>query len=98
MSDGAMIASRLSCMQRLHSEVDRMPSLTVRKLDDDVIAALRRRARRNGRSMEAEVRQILRAAALGDGPGMAWLQLAQEWRGDDLDLPTRRPPRGVPDL
>ena len=40
-----------------------MASLTVRKLDDDLKARLRLRAARNGRSVEDEVRSILRDAA-----------------------------------
>ncbi|WP_147260664.1 FitA-like ribbon-helix-helix domain-containing protein [Pseudonocardia hierapolitana] len=39
-----------------------MTTLTVRGLDDDTRARLRVRAARNGRSMEAEVRAILREA------------------------------------
>jgi plasmid stability protein len=37
-------------------------NLYVRNLDDDLIARLRRRAARHGRSMEAEHREILRQA------------------------------------
>jgi plasmid stability protein len=37
--------------------------LVVRNVEDSVKARLQRRARRNGRSMEAEVRDILRNAA-----------------------------------
>lgn len=37
-------------------------SLHVRNLDDDVIARLKRRAARHGRSAEAEHREILRQA------------------------------------
>jgi phosphopantothenoylcysteine decarboxylase / phosphopantothenate---cysteine ligase len=40
-----------------------MPSLTVRQLDDKLKKRLRLRAARNGRSVEDEVRTILRAAA-----------------------------------
>ncbi len=40
-----------------------MAQLVVRKIEDSVKARLQRRARRNGRSMEAEVREILRNAA-----------------------------------
>lgn len=40
-----------------------MAQFVVRNLDDDVKAALQRRARAHGRSMEEEVRQILRRAA-----------------------------------
>jgi plasmid stability protein len=44
-----------------------MAQLLVRKLDDDVKAKLRRRARRHGRSTEEEVREILRNAVRGEG-------------------------------
>jgi len=37
-------------------------SLSVRNLDDDLIARLKRRAARHGRSAEAEHREILRQA------------------------------------
>jgi antitoxin FitA len=40
-----------------------MAQLVVRNLEDSVKARLQRRAKRNGRSMEAEVRDILRSAA-----------------------------------
>src|SRR5262245_21244115 len=43
-----------------------MPSLTVRQLDDKIKQRLRLRAARNGRSVEDEVRTILRSAAAGD--------------------------------
>jgi plasmid stability protein len=39
-----------------------MAQLVVRNLEDQVKARLQRRARRNGRSMEEEVRDILRSA------------------------------------
>src|SRR5262249_29734778 len=39
-----------------------MPSISVRNLDDDLIARLKRRAARRGHSAEAEVRDILRQA------------------------------------
>jgi plasmid stability protein len=39
-----------------------MPSLTIRNLDGEVKARLRVRAARNGRSMEAEAREVLAAA------------------------------------
>ena len=39
-----------------------MAQFTVRKLEDDVKIRLKRRAARHGRSMEEEVRQILRNA------------------------------------
>jgi len=45
-----------------------MASLTVRQLDEKLKKQLRLRAARNGRSMEDEVRNILRDAADGGGP------------------------------
>jgi antitoxin FitA len=41
-------------------------NLHVRKLDEDLIAKLKRRAARNGRSTEAEHREILRQALAGE--------------------------------
>jgi plasmid stability protein len=40
-----------------------MAQIVVRNLEEQVKSRLRRRAKRNGRSMEAEVRDILRSAA-----------------------------------
>jgi antitoxin FitA len=37
-------------------------TLTVRNVDDDVVAALKVRAKRNKRSLEAEIRMVLRDA------------------------------------
>ena len=45
-----------------------MASLTIRKLDDAIRDELRLRAARNGRSVEDEVRVILREASLGRPP------------------------------
>jgi plasmid stability protein len=41
-------------------------NLHVRNLDDDLIARLKRRAARHGRSTEAEHREILRQTLIGD--------------------------------
>ena len=68
-----------------------MPSLSVRKIDEDVYERLRVRAAQHGVSMEEEVRQILRLAVaaperLGD--------LALEYfgpNGVELELPPREP-------
>jgi len=40
-----------------------MGTLTIRNLEDDVIARLKEKAKQNGRSLEAEVRTILTGAA-----------------------------------
>jgi antitoxin FitA len=42
-------------------------NLHVRNLDDDLIARLKRRAQRHGRSTEAEHREILRQALASEG-------------------------------
>ena len=73
-----------------------MASLTVRKLDDAIRDALRLRAARNGRSVEDEVRVILRDASQ-NGPAFAAASqaTAQERsrpppvRGATLDHPPR---------
>ena len=43
-----------------------MAQLVVRNIENTVKARLQRRARRNGRSMEEEIRDILRGAAVED--------------------------------
>ncbi|MSP21399.1 MAG: toxin-antitoxin system [Alphaproteobacteria bacterium] len=45
-----------------------MAQLVVRNLEDDVKARLQRLAKLHGRSMEEEVREILRAAAFCEQP------------------------------
>lgn len=45
-----------------------MAQLVVRNIENAVKAQLQRRARRNGRSMEEEIRDILRSAAVEDSP------------------------------
>ena len=71
-----------------------MAQIIVRQLDDDVKARLQRRADRHGRSMEAEVRDILRAAAKNDGRPAGGLgsRIANRFRGHGLesDLPEVR--------
>jgi plasmid stability protein len=68
--------------------------LLVRQVDDDVAARLKRRARRHGRSMEEEVRHILRDAAKGesrDAPRLGSSIAARFARvGLDGDLPELR--------
>ena len=44
-----------------------MATLTIRNLDPDVVTALKARATRNRRSLEAEVRLLLRDAVDGGG-------------------------------
>lgn len=46
--------------------IDVVAQILIRRLDDDVKAALQRRARRHGHSTEQEAREILRNAVQGD--------------------------------
>ena len=48
-----------------------MTQLTVRKINRELVDALERRAAANGRSTEAEHREILRASLLGAEGGFA---------------------------
>jgi plasmid stability protein len=71
--------------------------LVVRKLEEDVVAALRERAARKRRSMEAEHREILRAA-LRPARGtrsLKQLLLRMPAAGEDSDFarPKARPRR-----
>jgi plasmid stability protein len=53
-----------------------MATLTVRNLDEDVVRRLRIRAGEHGRSAEAEHRDILRLALIGDDEHQAGRQQA----------------------
>ena len=59
-------------------------NLHVRNLDDDLIARLKRRAARHGRSTEAEHREILRQALLNE------VDPCFEKLASDLRMLTRR--------
>lgn len=86
-----------------------MATITVRDLDESTRAKLRIRAARNGRSMEAEVRQILNAA-VADRPldaatssevGFATRVhrlFADIGGADDLEMPDRAISRDPVDL
>jgi antitoxin FitA len=52
-------------------------NLHVRNLDDDLVAKLKRRAVRHGRSAEAEHREILRQALSGEAETSFWELAAQ---------------------
>ena len=69
-----------------------MTMLTVRDLDPQVKDKLRRRAARHGRSMEAEVRQILTAAVEAGGEPIDLVSSIREHFADvrlELALPDR---------
>ena len=78
-----------------------MASITVRNLDDGLKRRLRIRAAENGRSMEQEARDILRAALDEDSPTGKDLASAIRARfaplgGVELELPPREPMRAPP--
>ena len=74
-----------------------MAQLLVRKVDERVVTALRTRAARHQRSVEAEHRHILEQALLGpDVDGFKALLLAMPDGGDeDLFVRSRDLPRDV---
>ncbi len=80
-----------------------MSSITIRNLDPALKEKLRVRAAEHGRSMEAEVREILGAALGRKGPPTSGAELLQRIRaridpigGVDLELPPRDLPREPP--
>ncbi len=78
-----------------------MASITVRNLDEGLKRRLRIRAAENGRSMEQEAREILRAALDGEaapekGLGTAIHELFKPYGGVELELPPREPMREPP--
>lgn len=71
-----------------------MASITVRSLDEDLKRRLRIRAAENGRSMEQEAREILRAAldqevAPARNLGSAIHELFRPFGHTELDIPPR---------
>lgn len=67
-----------------------MASIVVRGLDESVKEQLATQAKEHGRSMEAEVRDILTKAAHRPHVGLALMRAAQEIGGiDDLPVPER---------
>jgi len=74
-----------------------MAQVIVRKLDDSVKRKLQRRAARHGRSMEEEIRDILRDAVKDDERMRKGLgtEIAELFRGIGLEEPIREL-RGYP--
>lgn len=80
-----------------------MASITVRNLDDGLKRRLRVRAAENNRSMEQEVREILRTALAEDSAppknlGTALHDLFRPFGGVELDIPPRSPMREPPEF
>jgi plasmid stability protein len=64
LASGSGVVSTVNTMLSCYHQD--MAQLIVRSLDDDVAAKLKARAKRHGRSMEDEIRHILRDAASAD--------------------------------
>ncbi|MGQ0465958.1 MAG: FitA-like ribbon-helix-helix domain-containing protein [Sporichthyaceae bacterium] len=80
-----------------------MADVSVRGLDERVKERLRLRAAGNGRSMEAEIREILTEAVRPPGEPTTFVEAliaaSREVGGVDLDIPRRLPePSRVPDF
>ena len=80
-----------------------MASITIRNLDDEVRTRLRVRAAEHNRSMEEEVRVILRKAVSDRHSGPRDLakftrECFAELGGVELELPPRGPMREPPDF
>lgn len=78
-----------------------MASITIRNLDNTLKTKLRLRAAKHGRSMEDEVRDILRSALSKEGRGPSDMAAAIRRRfaplgGVELALPPREPLRDPP--
>lgn len=68
-----------------------MAAVVIRNLPDATHQALKERAKRHGRSTEAEIREILDAAVKPEGGGLGTQlhELARRFGGFDLDIPPR---------
>ena len=77
-----------------------MANITIRNLDDEVKTGLRVRAAQNGRSMEEEVRRILREAVRRKQSSQNLAKLIGARFGPlggvELELPPREPVREPP--
>ncbi|MGH7089003.1 MAG: FitA-like ribbon-helix-helix domain-containing protein [Stellaceae bacterium] len=79
-----------------------MTSLTIRNIDDRLKRKLRLRAAQHDRSMEEELREIIRAALATEPPSenlyAAIRRVIEPLGGVELELPPRDPIREPPDF
>lgn len=76
-----------------------MASILVRGLDDSVKQRIAERARNNGRSMEAEVREILTESVVEKNIALALLKLGRRVGGcEELEIPPRTGEAGQVDF
>ena len=67
-----------------------MPAMTIRKLSDDAVQAMKSRAKANGRSAEAEARLALEAAFAPKAAFKSAWQVIEDFKqakGGGFDLP-----------
>ncbi|WRS31047.1 hypothetical protein U6G28_05015 [Actinomycetaceae bacterium MB13-C1-2] len=91
-SEGALLGPQrlLSLVIAQLVEVVDVASIVVRGLDESVKSSLAAQAKEHGRSMEAEVRDILTKAAHRPNIGVALMRAAQSVGGfEDLVIPER---------
>ena len=72
-----------------------MASLSIRRLDDDVVERLRMRADREALSLEETARRILRAAVADEEPVGVAIRRIVSGDGHDLQLPAREAGRDI---
>jgi antitoxin FitA len=76
-----------------------MPNLTIRNLPEETHRAIKSRARLHGRSTEAEIREILKAAAIPEGTSRMGDELAAlgaAFGGIEIDVRrSKRPMRAA---
>lgn len=80
-----------------------MSDLLVRDIDDDLKQWIADRSKASGRSLSAEVRDLLRAAKERDVSGRAFVRdllalVDEKYKGDDLVFEFPHPLRDPPDL
>lgn len=75
-----------------------MAAITVRKLPEEAKQRLRLRAAANGRSMEAEARDILLSALQPSHTDLSWIEqlaaIGDRYDGVELEIPCREFTRG----
>lgn len=90
-------------VQSMIARVGFMASITIRRLDDELKEKLRVRAARHGRSMEDEVRELLRTTLSADESAPHKLATAigrrfGEIGGVELNIPEREAVRKPPEV
>jgi plasmid stability protein len=82
-----------------------MATLTIRDLDDELMARLRLRAMRHGQSMEDAALSVLRAALMSEVEDNSGASLCaairarvESFGGVELELPRREPQPDPPDF